>query len=225
MKTTTTSITAGVIVMSMGGLLLLDELDLLRSGEYIPPLAFTAVGAVFLGLFFKQRENWWAAIPGSVFLGLAATMAASQRATGVAAGTMLFAFMACGFGAVYVRERAHWWALIPGGVMLVLAVVVALPKEWQGLPAATIFMLGLAATFALLSTVRVHVDGRTERMKWPLIPAAVLGVLGGILAFQSAELFIAGDFAAVTLVLLAGAGLLLYGYRAGSTDRTRARGL
>jgi hypothetical protein len=223
-KTTTTSIIAGVILMTMGVLLLLDQLGLIGSGAYVPPLTFTAVGGIFVAVFVRRRGNWWAAIPASVFLGLAAVIATSQFAEGRAAGAILFLFMASGFGAVYLRERSHWWALIPCGVMLILAVVASLPEQLQGTPAAAVLFLGLTATFALLSLVPVPGNGGTERMKWPLIPAAVLGLLGGVLAFQSAALLIAGDFIVLAVVILAGIGLLVYGYRARNNEEYKARG-
>ena len=68
-------------------------------------------GTVFLILFFRSRENWWAAIPGSVFLGLAAVIVITQLWQGPAAywaGAFLFLFMGAGFGAVYVRESSNW---------------------------------------------------------------------------------------------------------------------
>lgn len=223
MKTTTTSISAGIILMTMGALLLLDRLGLIGSGAYVPPLTFAAVGGIFVAIFVRRRGAWWAAIPASVFLGLAAVIATSQLAEGSAAGAILFLFMATGFGAVYLRERNYWWALIPCGVMLSLATVASLPEELQGTPAAAVFFLGLAATFALLSVVPVPANGGRQRMKWPLIPAGVLGLLGGLLAFESASQLIAGDFAVLTVVILAGIGLLIYGYRARSIEESKAR--
>lgn len=217
MKSTTTTIIAGIILMSVGVLLLLDRLGVVESGTYLPALMFTAVGGVFLALFVRRRENWWAAIPGSVFLGLAAVAAATQLTDSRAVGALLFLFMAAGFGAVYVRERANWWALIPCGVMLTLAVIVILPEELQGTPVATVLFLGLAATFGLLSLIPVQAAGGTGRMRWPLIPAAVLGMVSAILVLQSAARFIAEDFAVLTVMILAGIGLLVYGFRASTT--------
>jgi hypothetical protein len=213
-KSTTMSVIAGIVLMAVGVLLLLDRLGVLESASYVPSLIFGGVGVVFVSLLLRRRENWWAAIPASVFLGLAAVAAAAQFTDGRAAGAFLFLFMAAGFAAVYLRERTNWWALIPSGVMATLAVIVILPQELQGSPVAAVLFLGLAATFALLSVVPVRGSDGTSRMKWPLIPAAVLGVMGVIFALQSAVLFIAEDVAVLTVVILAGIGLLVYGYRA-----------
>ena len=218
MKSAKTSIVAGIVLMTVGGLLLLDLLGIFKIAAFLPPLIFAAVGLVFVSLFVRSRENWWAAIPGSVFLGLAAVITATQLSPGDGGGAYLFLFMAAGFAAVYLRERGNWWALIPCGVMFTLAVMVALPPGLPGTAVAAVLFLGLAATFGLLSLVRVRLsDGISEhtgRMKWPLIPAAVLGVLGVIFALQATAVLIALDFAVPAAMILGGIALLVYAYRA-----------
>ncbi|WP_346957880.1 hypothetical protein [uncultured Arthrobacter sp.] len=224
MKSAQASIIAGVVLMAVGLLLLLDLLGIVGSAVYLPALIFAAVGVVFLSLFIRGRENWWAAIPGSVFLGLAAVITATQFLDGGAGAAFLFLFMAAGFAAVYLRERANWWALIPAGVMLTLAAIVALPQELQGTPVAAVLFLGLAATFALISLVPVRTGGHPVRMKWPLIPAAVLAVLGAIFALQATALLFAAEFAVPAVMILAGIALLVYAYRARHDGQHKAHG-
>lgn len=224
MKSAQASIIAGVVLMAVGLLLLLDLLGIVGIAAYLPALIFAAVGVVFLSLFIRGRENWWAAIPGSVFLGLAAVITATQFLDGAGGAAFLFLFMAAGFAAVYLRERANWWALIPAGVMLTLAAIVALPQELQGTPVAAVLFLGLAATFGLISLVPVRMDGHPARMKWPLIPAAALAVLGAIFALQATALLIAADFVVPAVMILAGIALLVYAYRARHDDQHKAHG-
>ncbi|AOT02463.1 hypothetical protein [Arthrobacter sp. U41] len=233
MKSAKTSIIAGIALMAAGILLLLDLLGILDSAALVWPLIFAAAGTVFLTLFLRSRDNWWAAIPGSVFLGLAAVILITLLGPSSAAdwgGAVLFLFMGAGFGAVYVRERSNWWALIPCGVMLTLALVVALPQDWEGMPVAAVLFLGMAATFAALSLVPVQPGpgplpgqpaalpgepgaGEPSRMKWPLIPAAVLAVLGLIFALQATVLLAASEFFVPALLVIAGLALLVYAYR------------
>ncbi|WCI08225.1 hypothetical protein PJ267_17585 [Arthrobacter sp. OVS8] len=237
MSSAKTSIIAGIALMAAGVLLLLDLLGILDSAALVWPLIFAAAGTAFLTVFFRSRADWWAAIPGSVFLGLAAVILITQLWPGPAAygaGAALFLFMGAGFGAVYVREPANWWALIPCGVMLTLSLVVALPPAWEGMPVAAVLFLGLAATFGALSLVPVRPEhspgppaafpgqqgqpGQTaaaepSRMKWPLIPAAVLAVLGLIFALQSTALLTASEFFVPVLLVLAGVALLIYAFR------------
>ncbi len=225
MKSAQTSIIAGIVLIAVGVLLLLDLRGVIESAAYIPALIFAAAGVVFVSLFIRSRENWWAAIPGSVFLGLAAVITATQLTGGGAGAALLFLFMAAGFAAVYLRERANWWALIPSGVMLTLAVIVALPQELQGTTVAAVLFLGLAATFGLLSVVPVRTSDHTGRMKWPLIPAAVLAVLGAIFSLQATTaLLISADFAVPAVMILAGIALLIYAYRAHQAGQHKARG-
>ncbi|MDR6436691.1 hypothetical protein J2790_001812 [Paenarthrobacter nicotinovorans] len=229
MKSTTVSIIAGVALITMGALLLLDRLGIVESGVFAPLITFTGLGSVFVALFILRRGNWWAAIPGSVFLGLSAVMAATRFMEGVPVGAFLFLFMAAGFGAVYLRERNFWWALIPCGLMSALALVAFLPPELQGTSAAAVLFLGLAATFGLLSVVPVRLPNGTEgnrtgRMRWPLIPAAVLGMLGVTFAFQSAVQIISGDVVVLAVVILAGLELLAYGYHAHNVGQRSVHG-
>jgi hypothetical protein len=224
-KSAKTSIVAGIVLMTVGGLLLLDLLGIFKVAAFLPPLIFAAVGLVFASLFARSRENWWAAIPGSVFLGLAAVITATELTHGGAGGgAFLFLFMAAGFAAVYLRERANWWALIPCGVMLTLAVVVALPQELQGTPVTAVLFLGLAATFGLLSLLPVRTPDQTGRMRWPLVPAAILGALGVVFALQATARLIAADFAVPAAMILAGIALLVYAYRTRHNGQHKAHG-
>jgi hypothetical protein len=212
MESAKTSIIAGIVLMVMGLLFLLDRLGIMDSGVYVPAMLFAAVGALFLTLFVRSRDFWWAAIPGSVFLGLAAVIAATQVMPGSAGGAFLFLFMGAGFAAVYFRQQAFWWALIPAGVLFTLAVIVALPGL-QGTAVAAVLFLGLAATFGVVSAVPVRTSGHTGTMKWPLIPAVILGVLGLIFALQATVLLVSLEFAVPTVMILAGIALLVYAYR------------
>ena len=226
MKSAHASIIAGVVLIALGGLLLLDRLGVMNSAAIVAPLIFAAAGVLFVSLFLRRRENWWAAIPGSVFLGLAAVITTTQL-TGAAWGAaFLFLFMGAGFTAVFLREPTNWWALIPSGVMFTLAVIVALPQELQGTPTAAVLFLGLATTFGVLSLVPVRTAGpaadRVERMRWPLIPAGILAAMGLIFALQATVVFITLDFAFPAVMILAGIALMVYAYLAHRNGRQKA---
>jgi uncharacterized membrane protein HdeD (DUF308 family) len=62
-------------------------------------------------------------------------------------------------------------------------------------------------------------------MKWPLIPAAVLGVLGVIFALQPAALLIPLDYAVSAVAILAGVALLVYAYQAHRHGQDKAHSL
>ncbi|WP_457948853.1 hypothetical protein ACTAQI_00765 [Pseudarthrobacter sp. alpha12b] len=226
MKSASASIVAGIVLIVLGGLLLLDRFGVMDSAAIVAPLIFAAVGVLFLSLFVRRRENWWAAIPGSVFLGLAAVITTTQLTGGAWGAAFLFLFMGAGFASVYVRERSNWWALIPSGVMLTLAAIVALPQELQGTPTAAVLFLGLAATFGVLSLVPVRTAApagdHTDRMKWPLVPAGILAVMGVIFILQATALLIPVDFAFPAVMILAGIVLMVYAYLAHRDGRQKA---
>jgi len=238
MQSARTSIVAGLALMGVGLLWLLDVLGVLAGAVVIPPLIFAAVGVAFAVLFFRDRAFWWAAIPGSVFLGLAAVILASQAGAGGRAGAFLFVLMAAGFAAVFLRVPGFWWALIPCGVMLTLAVVVALPAGLPDATTAAVFFLGLAATFAVLAQVPVHGEPdpgasptaaggthvRPVRMRWPLAPAAVLGVLGVAFLVQAAAVLVPSAVVVPAVVILAGVALLGYAVRASRHGGNRRHG-
>lgn len=227
MKSANASIITGVILIALGVLLLLDRMGVTDTAAFVAPLIFAAVGLLFLSLFVRRRENWWAAIPGSVFLGLAAVITATQLTAGTWGAALLFLFMGAGFAAVFLREPGNWWALIPSGVMFTLAVIVALPQALQGTPTAAVLFLGLAATFGVLSLIPVRVDeasSQTERMRWPLIPAGILAVMGLIFVLQAMAVLIPVDFAFPAVMILAGIALMVYAYLAHRDGRQRAHG-
>lgn len=61
-------------------------------------------------------------------------------------------------------------------------------------------------------------------MKWPLIPAAVLAVMGLIFALQAPVLLTASEFFVPALLLLAGAALPVYAYRHRTGGRRKVHG-
>ena len=224
MKSENANIVGGIVLMTLGVLWLLDTLHMLEGAAYVPALIFAAVGVVFLSVFLRRREYWWAAIPGSVFLGLAAVIAATQFTDGGAGAAFLFLFMSAGFGVVYVREPDKWWALIPCGVLFTLGFIVVLPQEQLGSTVPAVLFLGFAATFGVLSLVPVRTSGHIGRMKWPLIPAAVLAVLGVIFTLQAMALLIEMDFAIPAMMILAGVALLVYAYLTHRDGQRKAHG-
>jgi hypothetical protein len=92
-----------------------------------------------------------------------------------AAGGLVFLYM-------FLTERTRqWWAVIPGGVLLTLALITALSPVFEGAAMGGVFFLGLGLTFALL----YFLPTPHAQMKWALIPAAVLGVMGVLITLAA----------------------------------------
>jgi len=168
----------GILLIAAGVLFLLQNIGILGADiAFTWPLLFGAGGAVFLYVFLTNRANWWAVIPGFVLLSLAAVIALDQFAPQVEetwGGAIFLGGIGLAFWVVYFFKREHWWAIIPGGVLLTIALVAGLSSVLEDIEMGGVFFLGLGLTFALLSFLPTP-EGR---MKWALIPAAVLLVMG-----------------------------------------------
>lgn len=187
MKTLKSRLMWGVLLIVAGTLFLLENLGLLVLGSAWG-LLFAAAGAVFLVEFFVYREHWWAAIPGFTLAGLAALIGLSAifpRAHGGLGAGLFMGSIGLGFLAVYLRSRMReWWAIIPGGITFSLGVLLALEPLLPGEAFAGLFMLGIGGTFALVYLLPTG----GERMRWALIPAGILGVIGVLIFSASFEL-------------------------------------
>jgi hypothetical protein len=164
----------GILLILVGVLFLLQALGVLpQIGASIWALLFVVGGVAFLWVFIANREQWWAVIPGCTLLGIAGTIALADSG-GSWAGALVPAAIGVSFWIIFLTRRDFWWAIFPGGVLITVAVIAGfgdiLPDEMT----AGILFLGLALTFLLAYLLSTS----AERMKWALIPAIVLGVLG-----------------------------------------------
>lgn len=182
MKKFDVRIIGGILLIAAGVLLLLQELDILTIGDLIWPILFGAGSLIFLYVFLSDRAQWWALIPGCTLLGLAGLMLWEELTPEPAGawGAMFFlGSIGLSFLLIYLNNREFWWAIIPAGTLFTVALVASLSSVLEGVAIASVLFLGLALTFTVLYLVRTP----QGRMKWALIPAAVLLVIGlGMLA-------------------------------------------
>ncbi|MBC8262828.1 MAG: hypothetical protein H8E47_01705 [Anaerolineales bacterium] len=175
----TVNTVGAILLIVVGILLLLQNLGILVGVvALIWSLIFGAGGLIFLYVFLTDRTHyWWAVIPGFALLGLAALIALDEffPRVGEAVGGMIFlGGIGLAFWVIYFIKREHWWAVIPGGVMFTVALVAGLDAVFEGAETGGVLFLGLGLTFGLLSLLSTP----HGRMKWALIPAAVLLVMG-----------------------------------------------
>ena len=182
----------GVLLIVLGGLLLLQTLGVLGAGAgllwaLLWALLFGAGGVVFLYVFFTKRANWWAIIPGLALLGIAVLILGDEvapRGLGELGGSLFLGAIAVSFWIVYLLDRERWWAVIPAGVLSTLTVIAGLPDSWQGTVTGGLFFIGLALTFGLVYLLPT----KEGQMKWALIPAGILFLMGLVLMATSASL-------------------------------------
>jgi len=168
----------GILLIVVGVLLLLQNIGIFVGVvALIWALIFAAGGLIFLYMFLTNRTQWWAIIPGFALLGLAALIALDEffpRVGDILGGTLFLGGIGLAFWVIYFLKREFWWAVIPGGVMFTLALIAGLDSVFEGVETGGVLFLGLGLTFGLLSFVPTP----QGRMKWALIPAAVLLVMG-----------------------------------------------
>ncbi len=167
----------GALLIVLGLLFLLQNFGLFGGLENIIWLVlFGAGGLAFLWVFFSNREQWWAIIPGFTLLGLAFLIGFGEY-MGAWGGALFLGAIGLSFWVIYLLRRDFWWAIIPGGALVTLALVAGLSdivQDDDGMAIGGILFLGFALTFLL-----VYLAPTSQgRMKWALIPAGILGVMG-----------------------------------------------
>ena len=106
----------GALLIVVGVVLLLGSLGVL--GGLVPfiwGLLFGAAGVVFLYVFLRRHDNWWAIYPAMALLGVGSVIvinAAAPPGGAAWSGGLLLAFLALAFWIVYLRLRDAWWPLI-----------------------------------------------------------------------------------------------------------------
>ncbi len=176
MRNERTSIILGALLVVIGLAFLAQNLGLFGGLENVIWVVLFGIGGLgFLYVFATNREQWWAIIPGFTLLGIAGLIGFGER-LGALGGAFFLGSIGLAFWVIYVLRRDFWWAIIPAGVLTTLAVVAAIADtmDGDGMAVGGFFFLGLAATFALVYLL----PNPEERMKWALIPAGILGVMG-----------------------------------------------
>jgi hypothetical protein len=200
-------------VFVLGGILfLLQNLDVIRGGDLFWGLIFGLVGVLFLSAFIGNRRQWWLLIPGTLFVGIAASQFSQallpSKTTDVIEGIFVLGALGVGFWLIYLLSPSNWWAIIPGGVMVTLAIVSVLDAAYPDKDTGGVFLIGLGATFGILAVLpRLH-------MRWAYIPALVLFIIGSI--------SLAGEFSAANYVwpvLLILVGIYVLGHEMGFLRR------
>jgi hypothetical protein len=180
---------AGLLLVGAGILVLLQNLGIVRGGlSLLWALCFLAGGAVFTFVFFNDRKNWWAIIPGFTLLGIGAlilldwALPVSGDSLG---GTLLLGAMGASFWVIYANRREHWWPIIPGGVLITVAISTLVEDLVSpGFDTGSLVLLGLGATFYLVYAL----SPSAKKMTWALYPAGILAAIGVAIGIASSSL-------------------------------------
>lgn len=165
-------------LLIFGGLLsLLETLGIIpNAGGIFWGVIWGAAAFYFLYLLAVDRtRNWWAAFPGFILLGMAASSFLPPSLE-MFDGLAFLGGISLAFLWVFFTDTRRWWAIIPAGVLLTLGVVSAL-DELSGIDTSGIFFVGLGLTFALVAVL----PGGSQRT-WAFFPAIALLMFGTFLA-------------------------------------------
>lgn len=187
MKSKDVSLIVGGFLIIIGLVLLLQNFGFIELGGILTlfwAAAFAVGGAIFIYVFVRDQNNWWALIPGFALFGLAMLVGMGLFAPDYAdiIGAPIFmGTLGLGFFAVYAARRENWWAIIPGGVLISIAAMIFLEEAFPGPEWVGVMFWGMAATFALLAILPIQ----QEKMYWAFIPAGVLFLLGAFFLLPS----------------------------------------
>jgi len=206
----TVNTVGAILLIGVGILLLLQNFGILGGVvALIWSLIFGVGGLIFLYVFLTNRVHWWAIIPGFALLGVAALIALDEffpRVGDALGGMIVLGGIGLAFWVIYFLNREHWWAVIPGGAMFTVALIAGLDAVFEGAETGGVLFLGLGLTFGLLSLLPTP----HARMRWALIPAAVLLVIGELITAAATGIF---EYLWAIALILAGLYLLLRMFR------------
>ena len=142
----------GTLLIILGILFLLQEFGQIGSAwDSLWTIIMGMGGLAFLWVYTRNKDQWWAAIPGMTLIGLSITAIEAQLDIFAGkdwTGSLFLVFVGFGFWLVYLKRNAFWWAIIPGGTLLTLGAVSGFGSTFTS--EAGIFFLGLGITFALV---------------------------------------------------------------------------
>lgn len=194
----------GIGLILLGGLMLLEKMNLIRGASGVFWAFALLAGGVYFALIFLQapQSRWWAIFPATALVGMGGAALLPAAFSGWGGGIFL-GMLGAGFFIVYLVNRAYWWAIIPGGVLLTLAAVSVLEESsFSGwVSSGSLFFIGLGFTFFLVALL----PNPFGKMRWAYIPAIVLVLIGGLIGSQ----FTAGAIGYIWPAALIFAGLLV----------------
>ncbi len=198
----------GSLLIFGGVLFLLQNLNIIPGfGDLFWAILLGLGGLFFLSVFFTNRQNWWALIPGIILLcvaGLIVLEFISPQASELWGGSLVLGGIGLSFAIIYLLNPGNWWALIPAGVMVSLAVITGLenflPEDLTG----GLFLIGLGLTFAAVALSLTR--GPRPPFVWAWIPAGILTLIGLLIVASE------GNFSEYVLpaILIIGGGALVF---------------
>ena len=155
-------------LIAVGVLGLLSSLGVLDGLGGIFGLLLFGGAAVFAATQGRRTGNFFWRVAAYPLFGLAIASVAPSSLGGAA----FLGSLGLAFGLAWREDEHRWWALIPAGTLLSLGLTALVDGTRLGAAASgSVFLLGLAATFFVLTRLRVQPQG------WAIFPAGALALL------------------------------------------------
>lgn len=184
----------GLVLIAIGVLGLLSTLGWLGGLGGLPGAVLFGAGAYVAHLQANRTgsRRWRLAVYPLAGLAIAAI------APGSLGGFAFLASIGLVFALVYREDPNQWWAVIPAGALFSLAATALVDGMGRAAGGGgPVFLLGLAATFFVLTRLPRHAQ------PWAVYPAAVLAVLAVVGPLTG------GSWAVPVLLIAIGAWMLL----------------
>lgn len=205
MKTLSSRVFWGILLVLGGIALLLENLKILSFGGLIWGIILGVGGLVFLSVYFENWSAWWSIIPGVTLLSICAVALINVLLPSISeyiGGVVVLGGIGLSFFLVYLVSRENWWAIIPAGVLATLAVISVIDAGNFNVDTGGYFFIGIGLTFFLVAILPTP----HGQMKWAFIPAVVLLVMGVLITAAVQESMV---YVWPVLIILVG-GFLIY---------------
>lgn len=179
MKTKDTNVFWGLVLVVLGIVFLLNELNVIVLGNLsnvIWAFIFGVMAAFFLITYFlKERKEWGWLFPATIFTGIALVIGLEGTHIGrILSAAPVLLGIAVPFAVKYFSDpRSKQWALIPTWALTVIAGVILLDRYMNGNLVGALVLYSIALPF-----LYVYLTDKTRQ--WALIPFAATSVIGTI---------------------------------------------
>jgi hypothetical protein len=165
----------GLVLVVIGLALLASNLDVVWIGSAILGLLlFGGLGLVFLVVYRRGDQNWWAVIPAGAFLGLAGVtlFESIESFPGALSGAVFLWACALAFFVLFRKDPRFFWASIPAGILALLGLLALLSgTHVGGALFGWLLFWGLGLVFAVVFL-------RRPARWWAVIPSGLFFSLG-----------------------------------------------
>lgn len=149
----------GFALLGLAGVMVLNQVAPRLGEVWGGALVLGGIGLAFWMIYFTNRENWWALIPGGVMVTLALVTVVSSVLEGAETGGAFMLGLGLTFGLlslVRTPEGRMTWALIPAAVFVVIGLLItaATASLLQYLWPAALIALGFYMIFRVVGSPR-----------------------------------------------------------------------